>query len=324
MFINNLRVIFDIKNFIFKKRRLSQIALILIVLFTSITIKAVLPCDCLEDRILILKNPPMEGFDVLLLQERLKEISYYEGPLDAVYDIDVAKAVAQFQEENKLEVDGEVDMLTWDSLGDGVVPTTKDERKKGPQGEISIVINTYKRTLTLFSDGKVFKTYPVAIGKTSTKSPVGEWAIITRSKDWGGGFGTRWLGLNVPWGIYGIHGTNKPWSIGRAASHGCFRMFNRDVEELFEWVPVKTRVKVIGKRLPVNVNRPLRSGQMGLAVMQLQDNLQLYGYDSGYKDARYGAATELAVKELEAQFSLYIDGYADWNVLHLLDLPGSE
>ena len=153
---------------------------------------------------------------------------------------------------------------------------------------------------------------------------MGEWAIITRSKDWGGGFGTRWLGLNVPWGIYGIHGTNKPWSIGRAASHGCFRMFNRDVEELFEWVPVKTRVKIIGKRLPVNVNRPLKPGQMGLSVMQLQDNLQLHGYDPGYKDARYGDTTESAVKELEAQFKLNVDGHADWNILYLLDLPGDE
>ena len=47
--------------------------------------------------------------------------------------------------------------------------------------------------------------------------------------NWGGGFGTRWLGLNVPWGIYGIHGTNQPWSIGTQASAGCIRMFNRHV-----------------------------------------------------------------------------------------------
>jgi len=309
---------------IFSQKKFIYLYIIVIVLFASISIKAALPCECLEDRVLILESPPLEGFDVLLLQERLKELNYYSGLLDSIYDLDVAKAVAAYQEDNGLEVDGEVDILTWDSLGDGIVSANKDEKKDGPQGEVSIVINTYQRTLTLFSDGDVFKTYPVAIGKTSTKSPVGEWAIITRSKDWGGGFGTRWLGLNVPWGIYGIHGTNKPWSIGRAASHGCFRMFNRDVEELFEWVPVKTRVKVVGKRLPVNVNRPLRPGQMGLSVMQLQDNLQLYGYDPGYRDARYGITTETAVKELEAQFGMNVDGHADWNILYLLNLPGNE
>lgn len=210
------------------------------------------------------------------------------------------------------------------NLGDGVVPANMDEKKEGPQGEISIEINTYGRTLVLFSDGEVFKRYPVAIGKVSTKSPIGEWAIITKSKDWGGGFGTRWLGLNVPWGIYGIHGTNKPGSIGRSASHGCFRMFNRDVEELYEWVPVKTRVKVIGERLSINVNTPLKPGQVGLSVMQLQDNLNKYGFDAGYRDARYGATTETAIQELEAQYGLKKDGSADWNILYLLDLPGKD
>lgn len=285
-------------------------------------VQAALPCDCQEERVLIIADPPMEGYDVFLLQERLTELSFYNGPMDGIYDVEVAKAVALFQEENQLEIDGAVDVLTWAALGDGVVPTNLGDNKRGPQGEISIEVDTYSRILTLYSDGEVFKKYPVAIGKPSTKSPVGEWAIISKSKDWGGGFGTRWLGLNVPWGIYGIHGTNKPWSIGRAESQGCIRMYNRDVEELYEWVPVKTRIKIIGRRLPIQVNIPLKSGQMGLSVMQLQDNLQMIGIDSGYRDARYGETTETAVRELEAQFQLKQDGVADWNVLYLLDLPG--
>ncbi|MTI61436.1 MAG: hypothetical protein FH762_15905 [Firmicutes bacterium] len=190
--------------------------------------------------------------------------------------------------------------------------------------KLNIIINTYNRTLTLYKDGKVLKKYPVAIGKPTTKSPIGEWAIIGKSKGWGGGFGTRWLGLNVPWGIYGIHGTNKPGSIGRAASHGCIRMYNHHVEELYELVPVKTRVEIIGERLPVTVNRVLRPGQTGLSVMQLQDNLNERGFNSGYRDARYGATTKEAVLELEAQFELKRDGIADWNVLYILDLPARE
>lgn len=266
----------------------------------------------------------MEGFDVLLLQERLRGLGFYGGPLDGVYDLEVVKTVALFQEAYQLEVDGEIDMLTWDTLGEGVIPTYTEKKKKGPQGEISIIVNIYSRTLTIFSEGKPFKTYPVAIGKPSTKSPIGEWAVISKSKEWGGGFGTRWLGLNVPWGMYGIHGTNKPWSIGRASSHGCFRMYNRDIEELYEWVPLKTRVKVIGKRLPVKVKTPLRPGQMGLAVIELQDNLVSHGFGSIYRDARYGADTSIAVQELEAQFGLRQDGFADWNVLYLLDLVSGE
>jgi L,D-transpeptidase ErfK/SrfK len=41
---------------------------------------------------------------------------------------------------------------------------------------------------------------------------------------------------------YGIHGTNQEWVIGTRASHGCIRMYNRDVLELFPQVPVGTPV----------------------------------------------------------------------------------
>jgi hypothetical protein len=43
---------------------------------------------------------------------------------------------------------------------------------------------------------------------------------------------------------YGIHGTNRPTSIGKAASHGCIRMRNQDVEELFELVQVGDEVSL--------------------------------------------------------------------------------
>jgi hypothetical protein len=44
---------------------------------------------------------------------------------------------------------------------------------------------------------------------------------------------------------YGIHGTNRPTSIGKAASHGCIRMRNQDVEELFELVEVGDAVELV-------------------------------------------------------------------------------
>jgi lipoprotein-anchoring transpeptidase ErfK/SrfK len=43
---------------------------------------------------------------------------------------------------------------------------------------------------------------------------------------------------------YGIHGTNVPASIGKAASHGCIRMGKHDLEELFEMVTVGTIVEL--------------------------------------------------------------------------------
>jgi lipoprotein-anchoring transpeptidase ErfK/SrfK len=44
---------------------------------------------------------------------------------------------------------------------------------------------------------------------------------------------------------YGIHGTNRPKSIGKAASHGCIRMRNQDVEDLFERVEVGDPVELV-------------------------------------------------------------------------------
>ena len=59
--------------------------------------------------------------------------------------------------------------------------------------------------------------------------------------------GTRWLGLSRKG--YGIHGTNAPKSIGKRASHGCIRMRNHDIEELFELVSVGDTVELIGEPL---------------------------------------------------------------------------
>lgn len=61
----------------------------------------------------------------------------------------------------------------------------------------------------------------------------------------GGPFGTRWLGLSAPYGDYGIHGTNNPSSIGKSVSNGCIRMFNNDVIELSNLVPIGTSVTIV-------------------------------------------------------------------------------
>ena len=58
--------------------------------------------------------------------------------------------------------------------------------------------------------------------------------------------GTRWLGLNLKG--YGIHGTNRPDSIGRNASHGCIRMRNREIEELFRMVAIGDQVELYDQR----------------------------------------------------------------------------
>ncbi|EKN40904.1 ErfK/YbiS/YcfS/YnhG family protein [Clostridium botulinum CFSAN001627] len=108
-----------------------------------------------------------------------------------------------------------------------------------------IIINTQAHTLTLFRNNNVYKTYKVAVGKPSTPTPKGTFKIINRAINPGGPFGARWLGLNIPYGDYGIHGTNNPSSIGKSVSNGCIRMFNNQVIELSNLVPIGTTVTIV-------------------------------------------------------------------------------
>ena len=122
-----------------------------------------------------------------------------------------------------------------------------------------IVVSLEDRKLALVEDGQVKKVYTVAVGKPSTPSPVGTYTIERRVADPvyhhegktvqpgpGNPVGTRWMGLSIRG--YGIHGTNVPSSIGKAASHGCIRMGKADVEELFSMVEVGDTVELVGER----------------------------------------------------------------------------
>jgi LysM repeat protein len=107
---------------------------------------------------------------------------------------------------------------------------------------IGITISIRAKTLTLYKNGRLFKAYPVATGKLNTPTPTGSFTIKNKQVNPGGPFGTRWMGLSQP--HYGIHGTNVPASIGTAASNGCVRMFNNDVEDLFNYVGVGVPVRI--------------------------------------------------------------------------------
>jgi len=122
-----------------------------------------------------------------------------------------------------------------------------------------IVVSIPDRKLVLMNGDRAVRVYDVAVGKSSTPSPEGEFRIINRIPNpaWytvgkvvapgkGNPLGTRWMGLSARG--YGIHGTNAPKSIGRAASHGCIRMRAADLEELFDLVSVGVVVEIHGER----------------------------------------------------------------------------
>ncbi|WP_036936145.1 L,D-transpeptidase family protein [Pseudobacteroides cellulosolvens] len=156
------------------------------------------------------------------------------------------------------------------------------------QPEYMILVQVDEKTLYLFEDGKCIKQYMIASGHPKWPSPIGNWKIINKSK-WGEGFGGRWMGLNVQWGEYGIHGTMDQGSIGRAASHGCIRMFNRDVKELYDIVPIGTPVIIKnGTFGPFGTGfRKLMPGDRGADVLAVQKRLKELGYFKGYESGIY-------------------------------------
>jgi hypothetical protein len=107
-----------------------------------------------------------------------------------------------------------------------------------------IIVSIPDRKLALVFEGRTVKVYSIAVGAAQSPSPEGEFKVINRIENptyYKPGtviepgpenpLGTRWIGLNRKG--YGIHGTNVPSSIGKAASHGCIRMRQQDLEELF-------------------------------------------------------------------------------------------
>ncbi len=109
-------------------------------------------------------------------------------------------------------------------------------------------INLSTRRLSYFEGNRPVHTYSVGVGKPSTPTPTGNFTVIVKIMHPGGALGTRWMGISVPNGNYGIHGTNNPPSIGGYVSNGCIRMYNHDVEELFPRVAIGTPVEIVSGR----------------------------------------------------------------------------
>lgn len=122
---------------------------------------------------------------------------------------------------------------------------------------VYIEINKRSNSLIVYVNGRAYYYFPVATGRRKELTPIGEFQIVTKivkpfyvRKQIAGGhptnpLGSRWLGLSVPGTggyTYGIHGTNRPYSIGSHASSGCVRMHNRDIEWLYRHIPLGTKV----------------------------------------------------------------------------------
>lgn len=128
-----------------------------------------------------------------------------------------------------------------------------------------ILINIPARSLRLYENNNCVAMYPVGVGRIETKTPAGFYKIVEKIENptWvdpgdtsvaissgpDNPLGYRWLGIG---GNYGIHGTNKPSSVGHYVSNGCVRMVEADVEKLFDKVDVGTEVQIMYNRLVID------------------------------------------------------------------------
>lgn len=126
-------------------------------------------------------------------------------------------------------------------------------------GDPYLIINKQTNELAFVNDNEVKETHRVATGMTEELTPEGEFTVIVkavdpyyRKKDIPGGdknnpLGTRWIGFDAEGTdgrTYGIHGTNNNNSIGSYVTQGCVRLQNKEVEVLYDKIPLGTKVLI--------------------------------------------------------------------------------
>ena len=124
------------------------------------------------------------------------------------------------------------------------------------KGTWSIMVSKSQFLLELYLDEKLYRIYRISTGRQdrtpactfviNQKLMNPAWTYNGKSIPFGDPaniLGTRWIGLKpidedkLGYTGYGIHGTTEPEKIGQAASLGCVRMLNEEVEELYDFIP---------------------------------------------------------------------------------------
>lgn len=194
--------------------------------------------------------------------------------------------------------------------GEKIILPTRHLLPEAPRK--GIVINLAEMRLYHFKNaGEAPKTYPISIGRDGLQTPQGTTKISRKTE------GPTWrptkrmreedpnLPISVPpgpenplgthalylgWPQYLIHGTNKPYGIGRRVSSGCMRMYPEDIVRLFPQVPVGTPVTV--------VDQPIKAGWIGSGfyveispnqaqTLQLEEEKEVEAYQITEEDVAF-------------------------------------
>lgn len=209
-------------------------------------------------------NPErVQGF----LGSIINQINRY--PQDAFVDVSSGKAVIVKAKDgrncpmDRLQKDTDAALMTPDRTVNVFVGRTPAAITDAALGKL-IIVNIGETKLTLYNRDQVMAEFPVACGSPSWPSPPGAWKVVDKQRNpswsnpgssWATGMpayiapgpgnplGTRALATSAS-GVL-IHGTPSSWSIGTNVSHGCIRMYMKDIEQLFEMVEVGTPVYII-------------------------------------------------------------------------------
>ncbi len=159
------------------------------------------------------------------------------------------------------------DPVANDIPDDATAPNEKDKSRESGLPTTSVKIDMKTNILGVFEADKLVAAYPVTVGSAQTASPIGEWTVrgvaklpkfrydkqMLKHGERSGNFhmlppgpnspvGVIWIALNKK-GI-GLHGTETPETIGRAASHGCVRLANWDIVRLAQRLKGGTPVSI--------------------------------------------------------------------------------
>ena len=143
---------------------------------------------------------------------------------------------------------------------------------------LQLILDRQHRQLLVLHDGVLTRRFPAAVGTVGWETPAGRFRVMQKVKkpvwthpvngkklgpdDATNPLGSRWIGFyrdcegRAGWDgeqyldidgctVAGFHGTPYRWTVGRAVSHGCVRLYEENVQEIFELVRVGTPVTVL-------------------------------------------------------------------------------
>ncbi len=139
-------------------------------------------------------------------------------------------------------------------------PLQPSDYLPAPEEVIRLVIRLGDRKVYVYRGDEVQTSFPIAVGKDGWETPTGTYTVMDMQENpiwehpWTGEIvppgpnnplGKRWIGFWTDGTNYiGFHGTPNEASVGNAASHGCVRMYNRDILALYSMVELGTSVTV--------------------------------------------------------------------------------